>query len=130
MPKLTKELFLYLVMGAATTLVNFICYFLLKLVLSPALSTIIAWFVSVLFAYITNSKWVFNSQAKTFKEHFKELLSFFAARILSGIFDIGATVVFIEKLHFNDLFVKIVINVIVIVFNYVASKLVIFKKKN
>ncbi len=130
MTKLTKELVLYLIMGAATTVVNFICYFLLKLLLSPALSTVISWFASVLFAYITNSKWVFNSKAITAKEHFKQIASFFAARVLSGIFDIGATVIFIEKLHLNDLFVKIAINVIVIIFNYVASKLVIFKNKN
>ena len=129
MPKLTKEVFLYLVMGVLTTLVNLVSYFILELFLSPTVSTAVAWFLSVLFAYVTNSRFVFNSNAKSFKEKFKELISFFLARVLSGAFVLGATYVFIEKLELNDYIVKIVINVLVIAFNYVASKLVIFKKK-
>lgn len=126
--KLSKELILYLIMGGLTTAVNFVCYFLFKYIFTPTVSTVIAWFISVLFAYVTNSKYVFQSAEKTLKGRLKEILSFFAARILSCIFDIGATFIFIEKLCFNDLIVKIAINVFVIIFNYVASKLVIFKK--
>lgn len=120
---------MYLVMGVLTTVVNFVCYFIFELFLSPTLSTVIAWFISVLFAYITNSKWVFLSNAKTLKEHLAQIISFFAARLLSGVFDLAATHIFIERLAFNDFVVKVIINVLVIVFNYVASKLVIFKKK-
>lgn len=130
MPKLTKEVVLYLIMGALTTVVNLVCYFIFELFLSPTSSTAIAWFLSVLFAYITNSRFVFNSNAKTFSQKLKEIVSFFLARVLSGIFDLGATYLFIEKLSFNDYIVKIIINGIVIIFNYIASKLVIFKKNN
>lgn len=127
--KLTKEVILYLVMGALTTLVNLVSYFIFELFLSPTLSTVVAWFLSVLFAYITNSKFVFHSEAKTIKEKLMQISSFFSARILSGLFDIGATHIFIEKLGFNDLLIKVIINVLVILFNYIASKFVIFKKK-
>lgn len=127
--KLTKEVILYLVMGALTTLVNLVSYFIFELFLSPTLSTVAAWFLSVLFAYITNSKFVFHSEAKTIKEKLMQISSFFSARILSGLFDIAATHIFIEKLGFNDLLIKVIINVLVILFNYIASKFVIFKKK-
>ena len=127
--KLSKELIMYLVMGVLTTVVNFVCYFIFKRFLSESVSTIIAWFVSVLFAYITNRLLVFSSEAKGFYALCVEMAAFFGARIISGIFDFLATYIFIERLHYNDLVIKIAINVIVIVFNYVASKLVIFKKR-
>lgn len=127
--KLTKELVLYVIMGVLTTAVNFICYFLFEKFLSPTISTIFAWVLSVMFAYITNCKFVFESVPDCFMGYVKQISSFFLARVISGVFDIAMTFVFIEKLHFDSLIIKIIINIIVIVFNYIASKLVIFKKK-
>ncbi len=127
--KLTKELVLYVIMGVLTTAVNFVCYFLFEKFLSPTLSTVAAWVLAVLFAYITNCKFVFESSPDSFVGYLKQITSFFLARVISGVFDIAMTFVFIEKMQFNSFVIKIIINIIVIVFNYIASKLVIFKKK-
>ena len=93
-------------------------------------STIFAWVLAVLFAYITNRKWVFHSTAKGSKEILKEMVSFFSCRLATGIVDWLCMFVFVDLLKFNDLIIKVAANVVVVVLNYVASKLFIFKKKN
>ena len=92
-------------------------------------SNIIAWFASVLFAYLTNRKWVFHSEAETFEDYWKEILAFFAARLGTGILDWLIMFIFAKQMGLNDMVIKIVSNVVVIVLNYVASKFWIFKSK-
>ncbi|HHV65677.1 MAG TPA: GtrA family protein [Peptococcaceae bacterium] len=128
--KLKKELLNYLIFGVFTTLVNIISYaFLSKLLqLDFKIAATIAWLLSVLFAYVTNKFYVFESREQDFLTISKELGSFFLSRVLSYSLDIFAMIFMVEFLLFNDLAAKIIANIIVIVFNYLASKLFVFKE--
>ena len=124
---LEKELVLYVVFGALTTLVNFVVYFLFARLLGVhyIISNILAWFFSVLFAYVTNRSWVFESENTNI---LKEVILFFSGRIFSGVVDTGLMYLFIDILTIGDFISKIIIQVIVVVLNYVFSKLIVFKK--
>lgn len=124
-----KDLIPYAIFGVLTTIVNIVVYWLCSHVLhvSVMTSTIIAWFVAVLFAYLTNRKWVFHSEAHTAPTIAKEILYFFACRIGTELADILCMYVFVERLHWNDVIVKAIANIIVILLNYIASKFVIFR---
>jgi putative flippase GtrA len=90
--------------------------------------TILAWALAVFFAYITNRTMVFHSSATGADEVLKEIVSFFACRIGTGVVDWAIMLIFVTILHFNDMIVKILANIIVIVLNYILSKFVIFKQ--
>ena len=126
-----KDLIPYGIFGVLTTVVNVLVYALCAKTfgLSTVVSTAIAWVAAVLFAYITNRKWVFHSKATGAAAIVKEMVSFFVCRLLTGVLDIGIMKLFVDILGFNDVIVKVASNIIVIILNYVASKLVIFKKK-
>ena len=117
------EVFSYLFFGGCTFVVNFITYFLFKDLLhfNYILANLIAWILSVLFAYITNKLYVFESRGKTFAQNLKELFLFFAARILTLGFCL-------EVLKTSDFIAKFVSQFIVILSNYIFSKMIIFKK--
>ena len=124
-----KEAILYLFFGGCTTLINVLAFMLLRLFqIDTYISNTIAWLLAVLFAFITNKLYVFESKGKRKKEVVKECLSFFFFRILSLVFDMGIMYVMISLLHRNELLSKIVSNIFVIIINYVFSKVFIFKK--
>jgi putative flippase GtrA len=126
-----KEIFNYLLFGGLTTLVNIVVYFLCVRILHTdyKAATTIAWIAAVLFAYITNKKYVFKSKQVQLMHLLKEFFYFMGFRILSYFIDILSMIVLIEGLHVNDVVAKVVANVIVVIFNYFASKYIIFKKK-
>ena len=121
----------YLFFGVCTTLVNMAAYWVAAypLGLGVAASTVIAWVSAVLFAYVTNRRWVFHSEARTAPEILRETASFFSCRLATGLLDLGCMFLFADVLHWNDLLIKALDNVLVIVLNYAASKLLIFKKR-
>ena len=125
--KLDRELILYVVFGAFTFFVNLISYFFFANILNInyLVSNAIAWFLSVLFAYITNRTWVFESKSPKI---LKEMSLFFGGRIFSGAVDMVLMYTFIDLLVFNDSISKIVVQIIVIVLNYIFSKLIVFKE--
>lgn len=124
-----REVLLYLVFGGLTTLVNVLTYFVLRLFkLEVYLSNLFAWIISVLFAFITNKLFVFESKGKTAKKNVKELVSFFGFRILSLGIDMGAMYLLLNVIESGEVFAKIMANVIVIILNYIFSKLFVFKK--
>ena len=124
--KIEKELFWYVVFGVLTTAVNIVAYFVLtRLGINYLVSNILAWFFSVLFAYVTNRKWVFESKSPNV---LKECVLFFSGRIFSGVIDTGLMWLFIDVLAIGDVISKIVIQVIVVVLNYVISKWVVFNE--
>lgn len=126
-----REMILYLFFGGCTTLVNIVSYYICSRIgIGTAVSTVIAWVLSVLFAYATNRKFVFLSKATELAAILKEAAGFFLCRLATGILDLAIMVVFVDFLHFNDMIIKILSNIIVIVLNYVASKLLIFKEKS
>lgn len=133
------EAFSYLIFGVLTTLVNWVVYFGLTALFLKGesgqnalwlnLSNAIAWVLSVLFAYITNKRFVFKSTAKN-KAAEKELALFFTARLGSYfLFDVGLYNLLVVVFSLHHAPVKIIANVCVVVFNYVASKWGIFKKE-
>lgn len=125
-----KDVIPYLFFGVCTTVVNIVVYWLMAHFanMGTMVSTIAAWIAAVLFAYITNRKWVFHSKAHTGKEILREIVSFFLARLATGILDWGCMWIFVDLLKWNDVIVKSAANVLVIVLNYVASRLIIFGK--
>ncbi len=129
---LNLEILTYLIFGVLTTVVNIVVYFFFREVFGVhyAISNSIAWILSVLFAFVTNKKWVFKSQTNSLYEWSKEAFLFVAFRALSYVFDMGAMFVMLSVLHSSDLAAKIVSQIFVIVANYVFSKWFVFKSKN
>jgi len=119
---------LYIFFGGLTTLVNIVVYFLCYDVahLSNVFSTIIAWLLSVVFAFVTNKIYVFESRSKSI---LYELSTFFACRLGTGILDLGIMYITVDILIWNALLMKILSNILVIILNYVFSKIIIFKKQ-
>ena len=128
-----KEIINYLIFGVLSTVVNFASYFIFAKLfhIDEVVSSGLSWFCAVLFAYITNKIFVFESKTKPVKEFIKEMMSFFACRVLSGILcDVGTFALMVKVLNINDIIAKIVTQIMVVILNYVLSKLVIFKKKS
>lgn len=126
-----REMILYLFFGGCTTLVNIVSYYICSQIgIGTAISTVIAWVLSVLFAYITNRTFVFASKAHGISAVLKETANFFLCRLATGLLDLAIMVIFVDLLHFNGMVIKILSNIIVIILNYVASKLLIFKEKS
>lgn len=126
--KLGREIILYVIFGVLTTLVNFVTYFFFVrfLNINYLISNVLAWFFSVLFAYVTNKIWVFESKNKNI---LREMSLFFGGRLFSGVVDTGLMYVLIDILSVGDLISKIIIQVIVVILNYVISKIIVFKKE-
>lgn len=119
---------LYLIFGVLTTVVNIAVFGIgMKLGLSTTISNILAWFLSVLVAYLTNRIWVFGSKATEFVEKLREVIAFFYYRGLTLILDLVIIYVGVNLLHGQPLLWKIIDNVVVIILNYVLSKMFIFK---
>jgi len=127
-----KIAILYLAFGGLTTLVNIVTYFSLAKLLGIQylFSNVAAWIVSVLFAYVTNRLFVFASSGKGLKFILKECSAFIGCRLFSGLLDTTIMYVMIDLLHLNDLFVKIIANILVIILNYGLSKQIVFKDKS
>ncbi len=126
-----KEIINYLIFGVLTTLVNFCVYFFLVDIshIYYVYANVIAWFISVLFAYITNRAFVFNKVNFTLKAIIIEMSMFFAARFLSGFIETALLYIMVDKLSISNTISKISVAVIVVVLNYVFSKLIIFKRR-
>ena len=124
-----KEALLYLFFGVLTTLVNIVTYYLFFDLFNVAnvTSTVVAQFFAIIFAYVTNKLWVFNSKSWQFKTISFEIFSFFGCRLASAAFDVIFMWVSVDILSLWPILMKVVANVIVVVLNYFASKLLIFK---
>lgn len=124
-----REIFSYLLFGVLTTLVNIILFAVLSRVLNigTIISNVVAWFLSVLFAYVTNRRWVFQSKEEN---AVKEAAAFFSGRIGTGILDTILMFVSVDILAWHDIIMKIFSNVIVVILNYIISKFFVFKHGN
>ena len=120
----------YLFFGGLTTVVNYIvylpCYNLFAL--SAAVSNAIAWAVAVAFAYLTNKPFVFRSHDWSLKTVVPELTKFVTCRIGSGLLETGILFLCVDLLQWNGNVWKLVTSVLVVILNYAASKLLVFKK--
>ena len=122
---------LYIFFGGCTTVVSIGSFVLFDTVLGAheLLANALSWVLAVGFAYLTNRKWVFASQAKG-KALFQEFLSFYAGRLLTLGLEEGLLLVFVTWLDFPSTVIKLVAQVLVLVGNYIISKLLIFRSKN
>ena len=120
----------YLFFGGLTTLVNFLVYFPCYnyLGLSATASNVIAWAVAVAFAYLTNKPFVFRSHDWSWKTVGLELAKFVGCRIGSGLLETAAIFLTVDILGWNGNLMKVILAVVVVILNYVASKLLVFKK--
>lgn len=127
---LNREMISYLIFGVLTTLVNYVVYELCKWIgIHYTVSTIIAWIFAVAFAYITNKLFVFASRSFERSVLIREIIAFVSCRLLSGLCDLGFMIIAVELLSFNDSVSKLLSNVVVVIINYIFSKLFIFRKK-
>ena len=124
-----KEVILYLFFGGCTTLVNIISFYACdKLGMSTSLSTLTSWIISVIFAFVTNKIFVFESRKSGFKDLLRETLQFIFFRALTGAFDLVFMVVTVDFLNARGLLMKLLSNILVIILNYIFSKALIFRK--
>lgn len=125
------ELISYLFFGGLTTVVNYAiylpCYNLLGL--SGSVSNVIAWVIAVVFAYLTNKPFVFKSYDWSPKTVLPELTKFISCRVGSGLLETAIIFVTVDCLQWNGNVIKLMTSVLVVVLNYVASKLLVFRKK-
>jgi Predicted membrane protein len=130
----TPEMISYIIFGVLTTAVNVVSYGLLRPVIhwnaqwDVLTANTIAWILSVAFAFITNKLFVFRSKSFAAKLFWRELSTFVGARLLSLGVDSLGMLLMVNMLAWNDWLAKIIMNVIVVIMNYVLSKMIIFKK--
>jgi putative flippase GtrA len=128
-----RELFDYLIVGVLTTVISLAVYYACIWTFAnpdnPVLlqvANVLSWIVSVLFAYVMSRRFVFRSQ----NEHIvQEIIKFFLSRLATLFMDMGIMFVLVTLLKQNANTAKLVSQVVVIVMNYVLSKLLVFRKK-
>lgn len=133
-----KEGMRYIVFGVFTTLVNMIIsalfYYLILRNLSEGIkvnvSNIIAIIAAWLFAYVTNKIYVFDSKTTEINDLIREIISFVGCRAFAAVVEIGLMYLFVTIFGFDFITMKIIVNIIVIIINFVFSKLIIFKKND
>ena len=126
-----KTLILYGIFGVLTTIINFGVYFLLycTLTVPNTLSNIIAWILAVSFAFVTNKQYVFENKEKEAKSVIAQFMKFISCRLATGLLDLVIMFVCVDLLELNAPLFKFLSNILVIILNYSASKVFIFKSK-
>ena len=127
-----KEIVNYLIFGVLTTVVSLVTYYIcVYTVLDPEqavqlqIANVISWILGVAFAYVTNRKFVFESNEKN---KIKEASKFVTSRIATLLMDMAIMFIGVTLLKFNDKIIKIVSQVVVIIANYLLSKIIVFNK--
>jgi len=127
------EVIMYILCGVATTVVNYVVYFIIPLGTdgtSVVIKTVVSWIVAVTFAFVVNKVFAFDSPSWDKKVVVKEFIPFLIARLLSLGFDALFMYVTVGLLQLNEPIFKILSNVFVMIANYFASKFIVFKKKD
>ena len=124
-----REVFMYLIFGGLTTLVSLSTYFFCTAfildvsdMIQLQIANIVSWMVSVTFAYLTNKRYVFQSNNTTRKEVGK----FYLSRLSTLFMDMILMYLFVTILAFNDVIIKVIVQFVVIVANYLLSKFLVF----
>jgi len=123
-----REIINYLIAGFLTLIVSISSYALLTKILHVyyIISNIVSWILAVIFAYYVNRKFVFGSTS-TKKEKTREIINFFKYRVLSLIIETILMYLLVDIILINDLLSKVIVQIIVIILNYIFSKFLIFK---
>lgn len=134
-----REMLMYLFFGVMTTVVSFVTAGISKILLEhiglgkdpvSLISTLFSWICAVTFAYVTNRIWVFDSKVKGKKGILTEMVSFYGGRVFTLLVEMGMMWLGYSVMGINYWVTKIVANVVVLILNYVISKLFVFKKKD
>lgn len=121
-----KEIINYVIVGVLTTLVSIGSYWLFRFVIKNyVILSIISWILAVSFAYITNRIYVFESKNKKVAE---EITKFFGSRLVTLGIEVILMILFVSVLSINDMISKIMLQIIILILNYVFSKVFVFKK--
>ena len=125
-----KEVLLYLIFGGLTTVVSLASFWLFTypLHINVLIANVLSWICAVTFAYFTNAKWVFEAKPQSRGEAVKQFVSFYVGRLATLGVEEAILLVFVTLLHGNEMIVKVIAQVVVVVLNYVVSKLFVFKK--
>ncbi len=126
-----RSVIIYLVFGVLTTLVNYFVYYPLYNVVkfSAAASNGISWLVAVIFAFFTNKSYVFKSKSWDKNVVVPEFIKFVGCRTLSGVAETAILYVVVDVLSGDGNLLKILTSILVIVFNYIAGKFLVFKNR-
>ena len=130
-----RELIMYFIVGVATTFFNWVVYAVFVKLMPMIPANALSWFVTVLFAYVTNKLFVFDSRSWKPAVVAKESISFFGARAATGVFEVVAQPTFYyiglkqSILGVEGLAAKVLTSAIVMVLNYVCSKLFVFRER-
>ncbi len=126
-----RGVILYLFFGALTTAVNYLvylpCYNLWNF--SAVGSNAIAWVVAVIFAFLTNKPFVFQSRDWSAGTVLPEMGKFALCRVGSGLLESGALFLTVDYMGWNGNWMKLLFSVVVVILNYVGSKLLVFRKR-
>lgn len=128
---LDRDVILYIIFGILTTLVNFVTFYILNSLMkvNANISNLVAIPLAILFAYFTNRKWVFHTQAKGFKENFNEFCKFIAGRAVTMIIEFfGCMLLFMIPIP--EIVSKLIVSVIIVILNFFISKFFAFKQKD
>ena len=127
-----KEIFDYLFFGGLVTIINFISYYIPANIIGvdKIVSNLIAFIISVIFAYVVNKEYVFETKWEGIQNVFKEFSSFVISRIGTGLLcDILIFAFMINILNINDVISKIFTQILVVILNYIIGKWFVFKQK-
>ncbi len=125
-----KEILLYLFFGGLTMIVSIVSYAICNLVfgIDVLVANIISWLLAVMFSFYTNRIWVFQASTNSISGFLKQMVSFYSGRVATLIIEEIILFIFITYLQYNSMVVKIIAQVVVVILNYVISKLWVFRK--
>ena len=117
----------YLFFGGCTTLVNLVCFFVLrKCRVELNIANLISIITAILFAYVVNSRYVFQDKCETFKDHIRPFCKFISARLVTMVIEVGGVWLLVEVCKMNDMAGKFITQFIVLALNYIFSKFFVF----
>ena len=117
----------YVFFGGCTTLVNLVCFFVLrKCRVELNIANLISIITAILFAYVVNSRYVFQDKCQTFKDHIRPFCKFISARLVTMVIEVGGVWLLVEVCKMNDMAGKFITQFIVLALNYIFSKFFVF----
>ena len=126
-----KEVLMYLFFGGLAFFLNLFLYwrFVVVIGMNALIGNIFCWIICVLFQYVTNKSWVFDGRTESRRDLLRQITSFFGGRLFTLLVEEAMIFIFITTLHYNEMGIKLLAQFVVIVLNYVISKLIVFRKK-
>lgn len=117
----------YVFFGGCTTLVNLVCFFVLrKCRVELNIANLISIITAILFAYVVNSRYVFQDKCETFKDHIRPFCKFISARLVTMVIEVGGVWLLVEVCKMNDMAGKFITQFIVLALNYIFGKFFVF----